>query len=143
MASRSQEQCLVETVKLSLAMEHNWTHLVDHHKRLDDTAPLLKRPIISGLPPKRLYIHPNEQIDIIKNQLGTEFPIQLAPEVEWVVPLHISESTSIATIASLFTSLSNCEDGTKPKHLLMAMVHNDSTVIYYIVHNALVKPRQN
>jgi tRNA-splicing endonuclease subunit Sen15 len=30
-----------------------------------------------------------------------------------------------------------------PKRLLLATVHEDSTVVYYIVHDGIVKPRQN
>lgn len=30
-----------------------------------------------------------------------------------------------------------------PKRLLMAMVDEDSTLVYYIVHDGVVKPRQN
>jgi tRNA-splicing endonuclease subunit Sen15 len=30
-----------------------------------------------------------------------------------------------------------------PKRLLLATLHEDSTVVYYIVHDGLVKPRQN
>ena len=32
---------------------------------------------------------------------------------------------------------------TQPKRLLMAIVDEDSTVVYYIVHDGVVKPRQN
>lgn len=30
-----------------------------------------------------------------------------------------------------------------PKRLLMAILEDDSTVVYYIVHDGVVKPRQN
>lgn len=32
---------------------------------------------------------------------------------------------------------------TQPKRLLLATVDDDSTVVYYIIHDGIVKPRQN
>ena len=32
---------------------------------------------------------------------------------------------------------------TQPKRLLLAILDDDSTIVYYIVHDGLVKPRQN
>lgn len=31
----------------------------------------------------------------------------------------------------------------RQKRLLLATVHDDSTVVYYIMHDGIVKPRQN
>jgi tRNA-splicing endonuclease subunit Sen15, fungi type len=32
---------------------------------------------------------------------------------------------------------------TQPKRVVMAILDDDSTVVYYIVHDGVVKPRQN
>lgn len=90
--------------------------------------------------------------------------IQQHPEREWVLPSHILEKWSVAKFAQVFDALDVIppgEDGkneeehdksvvgrewqgsNRPKRLLLATVHNDSTVVYYIMHDGIVKPRQN
>ncbi|KAK3073735.1 hypothetical protein LTR53_004432 [Teratosphaeriaceae sp. CCFEE 6253] len=171
----------------NLRHQHNWTHLRLHH----DASPQvpsqrLPRPVISGLPPRRLYTHPDEQIEILQRQRGqgkTGLP-DVAPEREWVVPSHLREPWSLRRFAEVFDALAavpvegegrglefgagdgrgkvgdgeggkgengvagSGADGNpwrtgQPKRVLLATVDQDSTVVYYIVHDGIVKPRQN
>jgi tRNA-splicing endonuclease subunit Sen15 len=110
-------------------------------------------------------VHPDEQIDIIKAEKEQGKPIQQEPEVEWVLPLHLSEKWSPAQFAALFDAIEAVPpgggrqepldlDGTdaqwrlwrgpkRGKRILLATVQDDSTVTYYWIHDGLVKPRQN
>lgn len=159
--------------------------------------------MISGLPPRRLYVHPDEQIELLKEarrrnkdkgkaatataavaappppETGASQPpkkgiktlreeaekldpasrldIQADPEREWVLPTRLSEPWSIEKTAqvmdviNLVPAASEAEDHAEAvttkwrteKRVLMAIVDNDSTVVYYIVHDGIVKPRQN
>lgn len=153
---------LASTIIHDLQFQHDWTALSIHtHSTL--TKDPLPRPIISGLPPKRAYIHPDEQIEIIKEEHKTGEKIVHQPEREWVLPSHLQEKWSLAKFAAVFDALdvvpptpkgSQQEEDENPvgqqwrgknrqKRLLLATQHDDSTVVYYIMHDGFVKPRQN
>lgn len=95
---------------------------------------------------------------------------QLAPQREWVLPSHLKEKWTLRRFGEAFDSISNVpregegeglfdeegEGGTEaelaepnkwrtdmPKRMLLATLDDDSTVVYYIVHDGIVKPRQN
>ena len=85
----------------------------------------------------------------------------VAVEREWVLPTHVREKWSLRKFAELFDAIEavppdaeeDRHDERKPKppwrrecrekRLLMAVVNDDSTTVYYIVHDGIVKPRQN
>lgn len=135
----------------------------------------LPRPLITGLPPQRIYIHPDEQIELLKKENSKnkkDKPTNdadddgIKPEREWVLPTHLREKWSLKKLAEVFDAIDNdahnlaaekahvsC-DGNEPevsssrqqkraKRILLATVGDDSTVVYYIVHDGIVKPRQN
>lgn len=147
-----------------LQHQHDWTSLTIHtHSSL--TKNPLPRPVISGLPPRRAYIHPDEQIEILKVEHETGKAIKQEPEREWVLPSQIQETWSLAKFAAVFDALDTVPPGDGPKEegegdevisvgskwqgknrqkrLLLGTVHDDSTVVYYIMHDGIVKPRQN
>ncbi|KAM7196019.1 tRNA-splicing endonuclease subunit Sen15 [Naviculisporaceae sp. PSN 640] len=153
---------LAQTVAYNLEHQHDWTQVKIH------TRPDLPRPIIYGLPPKRLYIHPDEQIAMIKAEKERGAPIVQTPEFEWVIPLHLSEKWSVGQFAAVFDVLEAVPPGKLPedeedeehtgkanaewklwkgrlrkKRILLATVQDDSTVTYYYIHDGLTKPRQN
>ena len=166
--------------------------------------------MISGMPPQRLYVHPDEQIDLLQRQREngkTGMPM-LGKEREWVLPSHIRETWSPRRFANVFDILPMVPSGgpaagdvlfgksetkhtpdaeqrysaessssssssrerlpgvafltssvpnagrmtggepnewrmAQPKRVLLATLDDDSTVVYYIVHDGIVKPRQN
>jgi len=155
---------LTKVVLNNLELQHDWTGVQTHH-HAD-----LPRPLIYGLPPKRLYVHPDEQIDIIKAEKERGAPIPQEPEVEWVLPLHLSEKWTPAQFAAVFDAIDAIPPGGGPdqgvdgeageageaaarwklwrgpkrgKRVLLATVQDDSTVTYYWIFDGLVKPRQN
>ena len=93
-----------------------------------------------------------------------------AARLEWVLPTYLREKWTLRRLANLFDAVGptpptppaadrHAQDGagtelttsTKPharptaglKRMLLASVSDDSTVVYYIVHDGIVKPRQN
>jgi tRNA-splicing endonuclease subunit Sen15 len=158
---------LASNILHNLQYQHDWTSLAIHtHSLL--TNELLPRPIVSGRPPKRAYIHPDEQVAILKAEHETGKQVEQVPELEWVLPTHWEEKWSLAKFAAIFDALATVplseealernngeeEDVTlnvcyhwrganRQKRLLLATLHDDSTVIYYIMHDGIVKPRQN
>lgn len=159
---------LASQVLHDLQYQHDWTHLTTHtYSPVNSLA--LPRPVISGVPPRRAYIHPDEQVEILKEEHKSGKKIQYPPEREWVLPSHIQEKTSLANFAAAFDALSIVPPGmgsiqngeeqddneilstvghrwqgeNRQKRLLLATLHDDSTITYYIVHDGIVKPRQN
>lgn len=80
-------------------------------------------------------------------------------EREWVLPTHIREKWSLRKFAEVFDAVGKIPLGEGEeekggegeddkarqggKRVLLATVGDDSTVLYYIVHDGIVKPRQN
>jgi tRNA-splicing endonuclease subunit Sen15 len=91
------------------------------------------------------------------------------PELEWVLPTHLREKWSLRKMAEVFDGISHIppddlfskhtgdnsltatsnvssspnEKWRNTKRVVLATVSDDSTVVFYIVHDGLVKPRQN
>lgn len=152
----------------NLRFQHSWTDVRLHTaSTLADQS--LPRPLVSGVPPQRLYVHPDEQIELLqqqKDQGKTGLP-QLQREREWVLPSHLREKWSLKRFGRAFDGIEAVPSHTNgqalfpaeqteevegapskwratlPKRLLLATLDDDSTVVYYIVHDGIVKPRQN
>ncbi|KAK2612952.1 hypothetical protein QQS21_001063 [Conoideocrella luteorostrata] len=123
------------TVLQNLADQHDWSNL----ELLDGLAE--SRALVRGLPPKRLYLHPDDQITALAHEEATGEKLFQDPEYEWVLPLHLSEKWCLARFAAVFDSIPNNDP--QPKRILLATIHNDSTIVYYLMHEGVVKPRQN
>jgi len=218
-------QHLALQVLHNLQHQHGWTDLKVHdysthdansaddadggyighakNKSLKRKRPI-PRPLISGLPPQRLYVQPDEQIALLQAQKaagGTGLG-DIQPEREWVCPTHLREKWSLRRFAEVFEGVDlvppevdedeeddnedeesdgfSASDITRQtvdgngngvdavstswtkvgrrgheradevrnewrtmKRVLLATVDDDSTVVYYIVHDGIVKPRQN
>ncbi|KAL9535032.1 putative tRNA-splicing endonuclease subunit [Sphaerulina musiva] len=157
----------------NLHYQHLWTDIYLHHN-----TPSLRekncRPILSGLPPRRIYVHPDEQIALLqekkkkeqkdeegKNGGGGDSGMmpEIAREREWVLPSQVREKWSLRRLGEVFDSIERVPSSSSrvgpqgvvvnqwrensPKRLLLATLDDDSTVVYYIVHDGIVKPRQN
>ncbi|KAI4177093.1 MAG: hypothetical protein LQ343_000575 [Gyalolechia ehrenbergii] len=155
-----QQHALSAQVLHNLQYQHDWTSLQLHTQSPIDKRPLAK-PLVSGLPPHRIYVHPDEQIEMLKERIQEE---DIPAEREWVLPTHLRERWSLRKFAEVFDSITEVpiaakEDGqgeqkdsteTKEtknrrggKRLLLATAGDDSTIVYYVVHDGIVKPRQN
>ncbi|KAL9012501.1 MAG: hypothetical protein Q9173_002733 [Seirophora scorigena] len=154
------QHALAAQVLHNLQHQHDWTSLRLHALSPIDSRPLPK-PIVSGLPPHRIYVHPDEQIEMLKQDVLEK---DVLVEREWVLPTHLREQWSLRKFADAFdgltevptvaledsggnqaggTGLKQTKSRRGGKRLLLATVGDDSTVVYYIVHDGIVKPRQN
>jgi tRNA-splicing endonuclease subunit Sen15 len=121
--------------------------------------------LLSGLPPSPTYVHPDEQVELLKSGKKKE------REREWVLPTQVRETWSLRQFAECFDGVEEeppvskfvggkVQDATGKgdmmvkeknegkkrrggKRMLLATVCDDSTVVYYIIHEGIVKPRQN
>ncbi|KAH8843322.1 hypothetical protein MCOR27_002366 [Pyricularia oryzae] len=165
-------QNLTKNVQFNLEHEKDWTGVKVH----DSGA---ERQLLYGLPPRRMYVHPDEQIAILKaeKELGGGQRIPQPPEVEWVLPMHLAEKWTVERFAAVFDSIppvppavaepaGGPDDGNtstaseaaevaatslaqhwrgsgRGKRIILAIVQDDSTISYYVIHDGIVKPRQN
>jgi tRNA-splicing endonuclease subunit Sen15, fungi type len=153
MEETSHAQQLAETVLDNLRYQHDWTELkILTHSPTESggAGGAFARPMIIGLPPRRLYVHPDDQISMVKSSALPDGKIFDTPETEWILATHISEKWTIRALADVFDSLPSQQQHQpspphpeRPKRIVLATVHNDSTVVYYILHDGIVKPRQN
>lgn len=139
-------------VQQNLQYQHDWKFVAVHTHSPMDANKKLPRPLLSGIPPRRVYIHPDEQIELIKAGIKDE---DLPPQAEWVLPSHLREKWSLRRFGEIFDSIGavppQSDAGSadrdrkwrQKKRLLLGTVEDDSTVVYYIVHDGIVKPRQN
>ncbi|KAF2734850.1 hypothetical protein EJ04DRAFT_534582 [Polyplosphaeria fusca] len=162
-------QSLALQVHHNLQYQHSWSALRVHsHSPL--TNELLPRPLISGLPTKRLYVHPDEQIELLKQADrrrkaedkdgggNNVLDIRTEPEREWLLPTRLGEEWTLHRLSDVFDTISLVPPSAEPedsasdrpanpwrttKRVVLATVSPDSTVVYYIVQDELVKPRQN
>lgn len=174
-------QTLALQIQHNLVHQHSWT-AIRLHTHSPITKARLPRPLLSGLPPLRLYTHPDEQVQLLKDaegrrkaarasqsekigdkQEGDEaveakvLDVQVESEREWVLPTRLSERWSLRRLAEVFDAVGVVPppaiEGTREqeeenkwrttKRVVLATVDSDSTVVYYIVHDGVVKPRQN
>jgi tRNA-splicing endonuclease subunit Sen15 len=158
-------------VNLALQVQHNLLHQhqwreLKLHTSLDGGEQKLPRPLISGIPPTRLYVHPDEQVENInKEREATRKRVEagelrgdadestLDPEPEWVLPTHLREEWTLGKFAEVFDLVEAIPPGydavnfnmkwRSVKRFLLGIVQDDSTIVYYITHDGIVKPRQN
>ncbi|KAL8863623.1 MAG: hypothetical protein Q9178_000306 [Gyalolechia marmorata] len=154
---------LAAQVLHNLQYQHDWRDLQIHTKSPDSARPLPK-PLVSGLPPHRIYVHPDEQAEMLKQNVQEK---DVLAEREWVLPTHLREKWTLRKFADVFDQIDGInevppaihhagEEKRNPrpgkvgigsrrggKRLLLATVGDDSTIVYYIVHDGIVKPRQN
>lgn len=154
---------LTHLVSHNLQHQHSWTSLSPHAP----PTPHYPHTLLSGLPPARIYIHPDEQIYMLENKIKEA---DIEAEREWVVPTWVGEKDwTLKRLAGIFDGLPENKDKSEVKNgtdgvngprnvegearggrkvwsgkkLLLAVADTDSTVVYYIVHDGIVKPRQN
>lgn len=123
------------TVMKNLLDQHDWTELEFIYTEGSTRA------LIRGLPTKLLYLHPDDQIAALSQEQATGERVRQDAVPECVLPVHLSEKWSLADFAAVFDSLQST--GTRKKRIVLATLHNDSTVVYYIMQEGMVKPRQN
>lgn len=167
---KSPRQALALEIQHNLQYQHSWRDLRIH--ALSDIKPeasldsetLQDNPsspgesedeiwLISGLPPRHSYIHPDLQAYLLRHKIAER---ELDVQREWVLPLSIGETFTLRQFARVFGRLpSRTETNVAvdfrwrdTKRVLLGMLaHNgmggDGTIAYYIMQEGEVKPRQN
>src|SRR5271154_4823566 len=104
----------------NLQYQHEWTNLricspaanlhtglsaLDISRPSPTSHPSTRHPplkLITGTPPRHIYIHPDFQAHLILNSIpNSDVPIQ----PEWVLPMNMAEKWSLARLVDVFDSL--------------------------------------
>ena len=114
--------------------------------------------LISGIPPRDGYLHPDFQARLIRQKIP-EKAIKI--QREWVLPLSLGEKWTLKRLCRVFDALptrppletehdgdGDASEWTDAKRVLMGMLSTngmggDGTIVYYIIQEGEVKPRQN
>ena len=156
---------LVSIVHKNLQHQADWSDLRIH------SSSDLPRPLISGTPPEPIYVDPDGSGvasgsgggDAKKVDREWVLPVDLREKWsvrQWAAvfdsipaepPGHAgSDQGSECSEAGVSLGGSGptppLQEGSgqqRKKRLVMGIVSSDSTVVYYIVHDGIVKPRQN
>ncbi|KAJ5444189.1 uncharacterized protein N7458_008061 [Penicillium daleae] len=190
-ASASGNPLAATTIQIlhNLQHQHLWTFLQIHDISTTSNATDPNTPdsiafndpqtLISGIPPHRVYTHPDEQLYMLDKGIAED---DLRPERLFVIPTAQGQKWSLRRMAAAFDSLAALEvseneeavssnesvDPEKAKKLdeyyerkeraretkewgtrraLLAMTNRgmggEGTVVYYVVQEGDVKPRQN
>lgn len=154
----------------NLRYQHKWVDLTLHIVTTDtglreitslqtaatdgDSDPIF---IISGLPPRHSYLHPDFQNHIVRQEISEK---SVVVQREWVVPMSLEEKWSLRKFSKIFDALParqsmEADEGvelgmkwTDARRVLLGMLATngmggDGTIAYYIMQEGEVKPRQN
>lgn len=90
-----------------------------------------------------------KSVEIHESQLCSGFPASKLdledPDdlKEWVIPkLMNDKDISSIEIESWFSKITSISSK-RPKRITIALINDDATIVYYFVHDGIVKPRQN
>lgn len=104
---------VIHQVKINLELQHLWNSVTVH-----DT-------LISGYPPKKLDLVDSDH------------------QLEWIIPkLKSQDDVKVRDINSWFEQIHSISN-VRPQRVTVALVDDDSTIVYYFIHDGIVKPRQN
>lgn len=129
MSSERVSQDAPNMLQLSLAGEvltnlvhyNLWTEVQEHQIAVNGH----ETTILSGLPPAKLD--------------STDAP----GSREWVVPKRVSlKDLPLEEINAWFEQIL-LKMGQRPKRITVGLANDDATVVYYFVHDGIVKPRKN
>ncbi|KAF3394544.1 hypothetical protein F1880_005156 [Penicillium rolfsii] len=180
-ASASGNPVAATTIQIlhNLQHQHLWTSLEIHDISKNSIASDAPPTLISGIPPHRVYTHPDEQLYMLEKGITED---DLRSERLFVIPTAQGQSWSLRRMAAAFDSLALLEasEGEEPlstgesvdpekakklneyyerrekaketkewgtRRALLAMTNRgmggEGTVVYYVVQEGEVKPRQN
>lgn len=116
------ELSLASQVELNLIHYNLWTEVSSHEITQQNDQSIT---ILSGIPPQKL---------------DSADPQNLR---EWVIPRLLSQAkVTTSAINNWFQEIEKITQS-RPKRVTTGILHDDGTVVYYFIHDGIVKPRQN
>ncbi|CDK24402.1 unnamed protein product [Kuraishia capsulata CBS 1993] len=127
---------LMEIIAQNLVHFHLWTSIQTFPKSSAKGTP---HGVVRGVPPKKL-----SETTSISSTGETESSTTDKPDgdtsEEWVLPLSISDKLTVENIEQIFESIRSV-GSYRPKRIIAGLLDDDGSVVYYFIHDGLVKPR--
>lgn len=118
-------RALADQVKTNLTHYNLWSDVKSYEIANYDGSNIF---ILDGIPPEKLEVQDTK---------GGR---------EWVIPklMALKKDLSVKEIENWFVQISHiAESGIRPPRVTIGLVNDDATIVYYFIHDGIVKPRQN
>lgn len=115
----------MSSIKVMMNAQYVKTNLIHYNLwSIVTTHSIGEHTLVSGKPPKKLNIHDDDE------------------QIEWIVPIEYNHDITVKQINSWFESIEELST-VRPKRVTVGVINDDGTVVYYFIHDGVVKPRQN
>lgn len=78
----------------------------------------------------------------VTTSTANETIIEYGPKVEFVYPIRIHEKVTMQFISKIFENIEE-QISVRPKRVILGILGDDGTIVYYFVHDGIVKPKKN
>ncbi|ODV96196.1 hypothetical protein PACTADRAFT_49586 [Pachysolen tannophilus NRRL Y-2460] len=122
---------LTKQVKTNLEYYNLWSDLKVYNFDNDSIQ------LLNGKPLEKLQ--PSESISNDKTRSEQE---QQGNDREWIFPIGMDEKLTMSQTDFVFDCIRLVENE-RPKRIIAGMVNNDGTIVYYFIHDGIVRPRKS
>lgn len=123
----------VTQVKENLLFYNIWTNVKEIH--LKDVV------LIEGIPKEPLLTDEIEE-EIDKPFLDKKAEIKINEKRELVLPYRVTDKLTPKRLKEIFDELEIKLDK-RPKRIIIGIINDDSTIVYYFIHDGVYKPKRN
>lgn len=156
------ETSIIDQVRLNLIHYNYWNNVTIHsHEDLEflsgcPSEPLIPSDNVTATTILKSLNNPNKSEIQTKDNDGVDNIDQLSKtetdlDLEWIIPrrlIYNSSQTqdqlklSVKEINQWFKIIKTTI-GYRPKRIIIAIINDDGTIVYYFIHDGITKPRQN
>ncbi|EEQ42781.1 conserved hypothetical protein [Candida albicans WO-1] len=156
------ETSIIDQVRLNLIHYNYWNNVTIHsHEDLEFLSgcppePLIPSDNVTATTILKSLNNPNKSEIQTKDNDGVDNIDELSKtetdlDLEWIIPrrlIYNSSQTqdqsklSVKEINQWFKIIKTTI-GYRPKRIIIAIINDDGTIVYYFIHDGITKPRQN
>ena len=133
---------LMEAMVLdSLVHFHSWTNVRIGEKSLKWEGGNIR--LLSGTPPHRLSNDDNDTIALGSSSGNVDSTTTTDSAIEYILPVSMTqyknEHITLECMDLIFERLCDA----KTKRLVLAIINDDGTIVFYFIYKGIHKPRKN
>jgi tRNA-splicing endonuclease subunit Sen15 len=125
-------------VKENLLFYNLWTEVSEIHiSNLSLLEGIPKEPLLTDETEEPSKREDNLYIDSSEDQV-----VRKSNKKEVVLPYRLDENLTPKQLKSIFDELEQVQ-GQRQRRIIIGIVNDDSTVVYYFIHDGVYKPKKN